>query len=404
MAEISSFIPPHVPPERVVDVDIYRMPGVESDLHRAWKELQDSSRFGLLWTRRNGGHWIVTRGRDISRIYADHENYSSNITIVPRELGEKFPLRPTTLDPPAHGPYRKLISAALTTSRVRSAEPRIRALAREAVEAVRPRGQCEFIRDVVEPIPAAVFTHLAALPVGSDRDLPRYGEDPDSTDIPIMDRFAAFLRPFIAERQKHPGDDLLSILACGEVDGRAISEDEAVEISTAVLTGGLDSVISSAGFMMAFLARNPAHRVRLIEDPTSVRPAVAEMLRRFPIMTKARLLKHDQEIEGIRLKAGDMIVLPPLHGLDEREFSEPLKVDFDRAPARSSSFGSGVHQCPGRQLAQTELAVLLEAWLASIPEFEIDPLRPPRIQGGITGAMLELGLRWDASRTRAAPV
>ena len=128
------------------------------------------------------------------------------------------------------------------------------------------------------------------------------------------------------------------------------------------------------------------------------------MLRRFPIMTKARLLKHDQEIEGIRLKAGDMIVLPPLHGLDEREFSEPLKVDFDRAPARSSSFGSGVHQCPGRQLAQTELAVLLEAWLTSIPEFEIDPLRPPRIQGGITGAMLELGLRWDASRTRAAPV
>lgn len=69
--------------------------------------------FGLLWTQRNGGHWIATRGREISRTYADHENYSSNITIVPREFGERYPLRPTTLDPPTHRPFRKLLNAAL---------------------------------------------------------------------------------------------------------------------------------------------------------------------------------------------------------------------------------------------------------------------------------------------------
>ena len=104
----------------------------------------------------------------------------------------------------------------------------------------------------------------------------------------------------------------------------------------ALTPGGLDTVVSSLGLMLAFVARNAEHRRRLVEAPTVIRPAVAEMLRRFPIMTKARLLKHDQVIEGVTLKAGDVVMLPPLQGLDEREFDDPLTVDFDRRPAPGS--------------------------------------------------------------------
>ena len=103
----SAGAPAHVPSDRVVDVDIYKMPGAEEDLHSGWKALQDSSSAGLFWTPRNDGHWIVTRGRDIASIYADYENFSSSITIVPRRFGEQFPLRPTTLDPPEHRPFRQ---------------------------------------------------------------------------------------------------------------------------------------------------------------------------------------------------------------------------------------------------------------------------------------------------------
>jgi len=401
MARIPQDRPSHVPGERVVDIDIYRMPGGEQDLHRAWKDVQDGWTFGLLWTPRNGGHWIVTRGREIARIYADHENFSSNITIVPREWGEKFPLRPTTLDPPAHRPFRRLINAALTRGVVRSAEPTIRTLAASAIERVRPRGRCEFVVEVAEPLPLGVFMHLANLPPESASVLPRYGEEPDATSVPVMDRFANFLRPFVAERQKEPGDDLLSHLVCGEVDGRPIDEEEAVEVSTAMLTGGLDTVVSSLAIMMAFLARNRAHRERLADEPAVTRPAVDELLRRFPIMTKARLVKHDQRIEGVRLNAGDMIVLPPLHGLDGREFDHPLTVDFDRSSAPNSTFGNGVHHCPGSLLARTELTLALQEWFRRIPEFEIDPRRPPRMRTGILGAMVELGLHWDPATTRA---
>lgn len=402
----SAEIPSHVPRDRVVDVDLYRMPGSEDDLHDSWKRLQDSSPSSLVWTPRNGGHWIVTRGCDIARIYADHENFSSNITIVPREWGERFPLRPTTLDPPEHRRYRRFINAALSSPAVRAADPKIRELAIGAIERFRASGRCEVISEFAGHIPLGLFLHLANLPDADALTLPRYAEDPVASDgsspeIPIMHRFAHYLRPYVVERQRHPGDDLISGLVTHTVDGRRLTEDEAVDVAVALMTGGIDTVVSVLGFVMIFLAQHHGHRGSLVADPTLIRPAVTEMLRRFPIMTKARLVRCDQEIEGVTLKAGDMVVLPPLHGLDEREFDDPMTVDFKRAQSQHSAFGNGVHRCPGAHLAHTELEVTLQEWLARIPEFEIDPLRPPRMRSGILGAVLHVGLQWDPSTTRA---
>jgi len=130
-----------------------------------------------------------------------------------------------------------------------------------------------------------------------------------------------------------------------------------------------------------------------------IRPAVAEMLRRFPIMTKGRLVKRDQVIDGVDVKAGDMLILPPLHGLDEREFSDPLTVDFDRAQTPNSTFGNGVHRCPGAHLSQVEMETIIREWLARIPDFDIDPLQPPTMRSGILGTVLQLRLQWDPART-----
>ena len=380
------------------------MPGAERDFLSPWKQLQDSSSSGLFWTPRNGGHWIVTRGREIARIYADHENFSSRIVMVPREVCEQFQLPPTTLDPPEHRPYRRLMSAALSPSVVRAVLPKIRELAIETIERFRLRGHCEFISEFATRLPIAVFTHLADLPVEESAGLPCCAEelihaDGSRSETPIIESFAKYLRPYVAQRQKRPGEDLISKLVAGSLDGRPLTEDEGVDVCTAMMTGGLDTVVSSLGLMMAFIARNQNHRRRLLADPAMTRPAVAEMLRRFPIMTKARELRHDQEIEGITLKAGEVVILPPLQGLDEREFDDPLVVDFDRRPAPHMTFGNGVHRCPGATLTHAELEITLREWLARIPEFEIERRQEPVTQGGVLGAVLKLGLRWSPDST-----
>jgi cytochrome P450 len=401
-------VPPHVPPDCIVDVDIYRMPGSEHDFLAPWKALQDTTALRVVWTPRNGGHWIVLRGRDIARIYADHANFSSRITIVPRQWGEQYPLRPTTLDPPAHQPYRRVLTAVLSRKTVGLAEPHVRMLAAEAAERLRLRGRCEFVADFAAKLPLALFAHLAQVPTVGMDTLPRYSEDPIEADgsalpEPVMDRFAAFLRALIAERRKQPGDDLISALIAGTVDGRPLDEDESVELATAVMTGGLDTVVSTLGLMVLHLAQDTALRRRLAGDSSSIPAAVTEMLRRFPIMTKARLVLHDQEMDDVHLKAGDMVVLPPLHGLDGEQFEDALRVDPERKQTPHSTFGNGVHRCPGALLAQTELEIMLCEWLARVPEFALDPARPPTMQGGVLGAVLTLNLRWDAATTRTVP-
>ncbi len=383
-----------IPVERIVDIDIYNIPGADHDLHWAWRKIQKEYPHRILWTPCNGGHWLVTRADDIARIYADHKNFSSRITIVPKKWGEKFPLRPTTLDPPEHRPYRKLMTAALTRTHVQAGASGIKVIIAEAIARVLTLRHCEFINDVAIMIPARVFLHMAAIPDECAAQLPRYGEEPNASNVPVMDRFANFLRPWVIERQACPGDDLLSRLVCGELDGRPISEDEAVDVATAMLTGGIDTVVSILGFIMSFLAQHPEHRQVLVYNPELIASAVPEFIRRFPIMTKARQLKTDQVIDGMLLKAGDMIVLPPLQSLDEKLFDSPMEVDFSRPLAPNMTFGSGVHFCPGTFLASTELELFLCEWLDQIPEFRLQAHSQPKMSSGILGAMLELKLQW----------
>ncbi|MBJ3778558.1 cytochrome P450 [Acuticoccus mangrovi] len=396
--------PGHVPAERMVDLDIYRLPGSDDDFLQAWIEVADSAPARVIWTPRNGGHWVVLGGADIAHVYADHAHFSSRITLVPRKWGELYPLRPTTLDPPGHQPYRRLLTSLLSSRTVRRSAPIVRALAARVADAVRSRGACDVVADYAAALPFALFAGLAGIEAARMDALPGYAAHllaDEGTDLaePVMDRFAAFLRALIAERRAMPGDDIISELLAGRIDGRPIDDDEAVDVATALLTGGLDTVVSLFAMMMRHLARDDALRDTLVADPALLPAAVREMTRRFAIMTKARLVRADQVLDGVTLKAGDMVVMPPLHGLDPAIFPDPLRVDLDRPAAPHSTYGNGVHRCPGAQLAEAEIVIMLEEWLARIPQFTLDPDRPTRMQGGVLGTVVTCHLRWDTATT-----
>lgn len=61
------------------------------------------------------------------------------------------------------------------------------------------------------------------------------------------------------------------------------------------------------------------------------------------------------------------------------------------------TFGSGVHQCPGRHLARMEAEIVLEEWLKRIPEFELQDPDGIRFQGGIVGVVEALPLKWSVA-------
>src|ERR1700733_3934822 len=126
--------PPHISLDHVVDIDIYSPPGLERGFFEAWKDLHRPGVPDLVWTPRNGGHWIATRGELVKNVLMRHDLFSSRVLIVPKSFGEQINFVPIGLDPPQHRPFRMLLNEGLSPKAVQRIEPTIRATVVELIE------------------------------------------------------------------------------------------------------------------------------------------------------------------------------------------------------------------------------------------------------------------------------
>lgn len=209
---------------------------------------------------------------------------------------------------------------------------------------------------------------------------------------------ASYLDPVIAARRAAPGDDMFSAIATLTVDGRPLTQDEAVGAAIHLCMAGLDTVASLLVFVIAHLARHPDLRRRLVAEPERIPAAVAEGIRRFAIVIMSRRVRADIEFEGVNLRANDMISAPSmLYNLDPDIYPAPLDFVLDRKVAKVATFGDGIHRCPGALLGRAELTITLQEWLQRIPDFELVDETSLHVVGGIVACMEHLPLRWQAS-------
>ncbi|MDE2561804.1 MAG: cytochrome P450 [Sphingomonadales bacterium] len=391
--------PDHVPADRVVDLDIYAPPGLEEDYHRAWARAQAGNP-PLVWTPRNEGHWVALGGEVLAEVQSDWERFSNRVIVLPKSIGEMHGLIPTTIDPPEHRPYRKLLNDNLKPSAVRGLHDRIRTVAIDLIEGFRAKGHCNFTEEYARVFPIRIFLAMVDLPESDAPNIRLWAEsmtrpEPAMPFDKARQAFFDYLDPIIRERAAAPGEDMLSAMITADMGGRRLNHDEALALCTQVLIAGVDTVVNFLGFVMQELARNPAMREALHTHPAGTLAAAHELFRRFGLVTIAREVRKDIVFHGVELKAGDMVAIPTaIHGLDAQVNADPLAVDFGRRNPRHSAFGSGPHMCPGQELARSEVAITLEEWLARIPDFEIAPDSDLTNQPGIVGSVARLCLRW----------
>jgi cytochrome P450 len=170
-----------------------------------------------------------------------------------------------------------------------------------------------------------------------------------------------------------------------DVEGHRLTREDILDICYLFLLAGLDTVTASVGCMVSYLARNPEQRRRLVEDPSLVPGAVEELLRwETPVPGVPRVLTEDVELSGEQLAAGERVtVLLGSANIDESEFPEPDRVDFERPANRHLAFGGGVHRCLGSHLARLELRVSLDTLHERIPDYTIKPGEEPQYTMGI---------------------
>ncbi|WP_397590135.1 cytochrome P450 [Sphingorhabdus sp.] len=399
-------IPLHVPPELVRDIDYFAILGVEADPYTAWLQALDGGP-RMIYTPRNGGHWIVWTFDDIRAVLRDYEKFSSYPPAIPRTLVQgPYPQPPVGADPPEHTPFREMLQPAFTPRAIVGMEKHIRQLTNELIDNFIDSGHCEFVGDFAQRMPIGVFLGLMGLP-DSDREQllecahQRMRGATEADRIGGAMALGAYADLKLRERRGNPQDDLLSRIANYEINGKLTDFDQLRTLVVTLLLAGLDTVVNTLSFVTRWLAEAPERRAELasiLNDDQKVMRATEELLRRFSVPCIARAVRDDMEFNGVQMQAGDPVLsIISMAGLDSSKYVDPMVVDFDRDPGLQVNFGAGVHRCIGMHLARMEIRIFLEEWMRRIPEFHLVEGNPPV---GIGGAVLGLGtlpLAWPAS-------
>jgi cytochrome P450 len=355
-----------------------------SDPYPIWAELGE--RCPVAHTDRYGGAWLPTRYEDISTIAYDTEHFSSQAVLMtnarpqyPPPIG---PAPPITSDPPYHQQARRLLLPAFSPRSIAAWEPSIRATCRDLLDGLDGPQTVDGAVDYAQHVPVDVIARMLGLPPG-DGDLFRgFVRDViESVFLPAEERgkrfeaIGSYIATAIEDHIADPRDDLIGYLLEVELDGEKLSPRHVRGTIELLLIAGVDTTWSAIGSSIWHLARVPADRRRLVEEPELIPVAIEEMLRAYAPVTMARLVAQETEVHGCPMKPGEWVLLPfPAANRDPEQFPDADEILIDRAKNPHATFGLGIHRCLGSNLARLELRVAVEEWLARFPDFELaDP-------------------------------
>jgi len=186
-------------------VELYRRLREQSPVH--WNPEPDGP-----------GFWALTRYADVWAVDRDFQAFSSEPTIlIPDGFdGAMFPDAKMMLmtDPPEHTAFRKVIRSEFTRPAAAGKETRLRQLARQIVDVVIERGECDFVADVAGEMPSYVIAELMGLPLDDGRELYKLTEVIHSAPeaLTANERVEAVFKMFdyaskvIREKRAHPAD------------------------------------------------------------------------------------------------------------------------------------------------------------------------------------------------------
>jgi cytochrome P450 len=301
-------------------------------------------------------------------------------------------------DPPEHSRLRRMLTRAFTPRAVARLEEGIRANARSII--ANPSG--DFAADVAD-LPLLTLADVFGVP-RQDRALlydwsnrvigfqdaeyalsssstagmtdmaltalelrPNDGRDPRARDgMPDLYAYAHALGEY---KRKHPTDDVVSNLMQED-----ISVEEFENLFWLFSVAGNETLRNGIPGGMIALLEHPDQYERLRADRSLLPTAVEEMLRWWtPVMHFRRTAIQDTSLSGVRIKAGDKVVVWfSSANRDERAFTEPSKFDVGRREADHLSFGHGPHFCLGAQLARTQMRAIFEAVLDLSGTIQLD--------------------------------
>ncbi|MEU0570500.1 cytochrome P450 [Nonomuraea sp. NPDC005983] len=356
-----------------MELPVKRTPGCPFDPP---PELADLPPMGRLVFSDGHHGWLATSHDAVRTVLADPRfSTRPDLKHFPVPSGQdRRPAPPglfSSMDPPEHSRYRRLLTGQFTVRRMRQLEPRIERIAADRLDAMAAQGPpVDLVQAYALPIPSLVICELLGVPY-ADHDFFQE-QTADLVQLGIDSRRAVaeltrYLGELVRRKRADPGDDLISGLT-GE-----LTDEELANVAVLLLVAGHETTANMLGLGVFALLQHPGQRALLDAD---VDTAVEELLRWLSIAhlgAPTRAALEDVEIAGELVRAGETVSMSlPAANRDADLFDDPAALRLDRPGARKHlAFGHGVHQCLGQQLARIEMRIGYRALFDRFPTLRL---------------------------------
>ncbi|WP_280310613.1 cytochrome P450 [Nocardia abscessus] len=336
------------------------------------------------------GHegWLVTGYDAVRRLMADNR-FSSRQDIgilhVPYETPgmpaatEPSPQIPglfIAMDPPDHTRLRRKLTGAFTVRRMKMLEEHIIEITeRQLDEMARLAPPVDLVKEFALPVPSLVICELLGVPYADRETFQINSAKFLVKDQPLDEKMAAYgamttyLAGLVTRKRAEPGDDILSDLARHD----DLTIEELTGVAFLLLLAGHETTANMLALGTFALLEHPGQLAELRADPDLLPDAVEELMRYLSVADIFyRYATEDIELGGETIGKGSTVVVSLLAANhDPRRFDNPGTLDIHRKARGHLSFGHGIHQCLGQQLARIEMRAGFTGLLRRFPTLEL---------------------------------
>ncbi len=315
-------------------------------------------------------------------------------------------------DPPDHDTLRAAVMHQFTQARVHEMHRRADTLVAELLTKKRGDHEIDIVCDLAYPLPVTIICEMLGVPA---EDEPRFHEwatqlatalEPDtltdtekrSENSRTFETISDYMGGLIAEKRKHPKDDMLSGLAAGGGPGfPAMGTYDLIATAILMLVAGHETTVNLIANGVLTLLRNPDEWRRLRDEPARAPRLIEELLRYDPpVQFRTRATLAEIAIAGVTIPPGAPLVLLLAAGnRDPAVFPEPDRFDPDRTGSRHLGFGGSLHYCVGAPLARFEAEAALTAMVRRLQKPRLIDNPPPYRAGSALRGPKHLRLAID---------
>ncbi len=332
-----------------------------------------------------GQAWVVTRYDDIRTVLGS-DDYSSVNTwkyqpSASRAEAERGEHSFTTMDPPDHTHFRKMLTRHFTVKRVAELRPVVQTIIAEAIDRFGALPQpADLVAELAYPIASRTMCHLIGVPYEDREWFEERAEirsvidaDPAEAAQATID-LLEYVDRLIGQRLDEPQDDLISKLAHELLVPGRLTRPELVATVRLLLTAGHETTATMIGTATFVWLTHPEQLAQVQADRTLLPAAIEELLRYISMLhiTVVRRAKNATELAGQQISPGDgMIANPAAANKDPAAFENPDLFDIHRDARHHIAFGFGVHQCLGQQVARLELNSVFGVLFDRLPNLRL---------------------------------